>query len=237
MHQHSFSDYVRRYFLLFCGLFIMAFGVALSINANMGISPISCLPYVLNQTNDILTVGEFTAAMHIAFVLLQIILLRRQYAPYQLLQLGVAVILGCLIDFALVVIAFLQPVNYLEQCLLFVLSTGMVGFGMFLEIKAGVLMVAGEGLVMAIATAAKKDFGKVKISLDCSLVVISLIIGLAFANKVIGIREGTVLAAIFVGLSIKYFNKHIQFVDRFLGDSNERVRSNRKKKEHQGLLG
>ncbi|MFV0439329.1 MAG: DUF6198 family protein [Desulfopila sp.] len=111
---------------------------------------------------------------------------------------------------------FLQPSNYLEQIFLFVFSTVMIGFGMFLEVKANVLMVAGEGVVKAIATVTKKDFGKIKIISDCVLVTISLSLGLVYANKIIGIREGTVLAAIFVGLIVKYLNRHVQFIDHFL---------------------
>ncbi|MFV0435947.1 MAG: DUF6198 family protein [Desulfopila sp.] len=111
MCQEFISNYLRRYFLLIFGLFIMAFGVALSINANMGISPISCLPYALSQIDNTFTVGEFTAAMHVFFVLLQIFLLRRQYAVYQLLQLVVAVILGYLIDLSIAVLSFLVTVQ------------------------------------------------------------------------------------------------------------------------------
>jgi len=216
MYNRSISDYARRYLLLICGLVIMAVGVALSINAHMGISPISCLPYVLSQINDVMTVGQFTAAMHVFFVVLQIVLLRRGFAPYQLLQLLLGVVLGLMIDFALSVLAFLQPSNYLEQLLLLTISNLMVGFGMYLEVKAGVLMVAGEGLVKAIARVTKTEFGKIKVFLDCTLVFISLSLGLYYANMVIGVREGTVFAAVFVGMSIKYLNNHVHFFDRFL---------------------
>ena len=90
-----------------------------------------------------------------------------------------------------------------------------MAFGVALSINAnmGISPISCWPYVLSTAMV---GFGKVKISLDCCLVVISLIIGLAFADKVIG-REGAVLATIFVGLSIKYFNKHIRFVDYFLG--------------------
>lgn len=39
---------VKRYVLLCVGLTIMAFGVAFSIKAGLGTSPISSLPYVLS---------------------------------------------------------------------------------------------------------------------------------------------------------------------------------------------
>ena len=216
MQPWVFSDYLKRYFLLICGLFIIAVGVVLSIKANIGISAVSCLPYVLSRINTSFTVGQFTAAMHVCFVLIQIFLLRRNFPLHQLLQLMVGIILGYLIDFAMIVLAFLQPASYPEQVVLFVLSLFMVGFGMFLEVKAGVLMVAGEGLVKAIAVVTKSDFGKIKIFTDCGLVSLSLITGLVFTHSVIGIREGTVLAALLVGLILKFLNKYLHFVDFFL---------------------
>jgi uncharacterized membrane protein YczE len=216
MSRRSVSDYIRRYLMLICGLFIMAVGIALSIKANIGISPISCLPYVLNQVDSTFSVGQITAAMHVAFVLFQIVLLRRQFAVYQLLQLVVAVVLGLLIDLGLVMLAFLHPSTYVAQWLVFALSAITVSFGMYLEVKAGVLMVAGEGLVKAIATVTRKGFGEIKISSDCVLVAISLIVGIIYLHKVVGVREGTVLAAILVGWFIKMFDKHFRFVDQFL---------------------
>lgn len=217
------SNYIRRYFLLTCGLAIMATGVAFSILANIGISPISCLPYVLHVTNSFLSVGQYTALMHIGFVLVQIVLLRRNYELYQLLQLGVAVALGLLIDLALMVFSFLQPTHYVEQLALFAVSVILVGFGMFLEVKAEVLMVAGEGMVKAIASVTQKEFGKIKVLCDSLLVLISLIIGLVFSQKVIGIREGTILAALLVGLSIRFFNSKITFLGPFLKGSCDKA--------------
>ncbi len=214
--RNTLTDYLRRYLLLACGLVVMAFGVALSIKANIGISPISCFPYVLSQVNDIMTVGQFTAAMHIAFVALQILLLRKQYQLYQLLQLVVAVALGVLIDAAMLVLNFLHPTSYPQQFFFFLLSTVIVSLGMFLEVKAGVLMVAGEGLVKAIAQVTGRKFSQIKIIFDCTLVAISVIVALIFLHSVVGVREGTVGAAILVGLILGFFNKHIRVLDRFL---------------------
>lgn len=62
----------------------MAFGVAFSIRADLGTSPISSVPYVISLIAPV-TVGTATIAMHAVFVLLQILLLRRQFALLQLL--------------------------------------------------------------------------------------------------------------------------------------------------------
>ena len=45
----SASEMVRRWIVFCAALFVMAFGVAVAIRANLGTSPISSLPYVLSQ--------------------------------------------------------------------------------------------------------------------------------------------------------------------------------------------
>ena len=54
---------LKRYLLLLVGLSIMAFGVAFSIKASLGTSPISSVPYVLSLFTP-LTVGMATIIMH-----------------------------------------------------------------------------------------------------------------------------------------------------------------------------
>ena len=46
--NRSIKEMIIRYLILIMGLFIMAFGVALSTKADLGTSPISCFPYVLS---------------------------------------------------------------------------------------------------------------------------------------------------------------------------------------------
>lgn len=75
---------IKGWLLFVAGLFVMAFGVAFSIKANLGTSPISSLPYTLSVIMP-LTVGTATICLHIVLILLQILILRKQYEPFQLL--------------------------------------------------------------------------------------------------------------------------------------------------------
>lgn len=89
---------LKRYLLLLIGLAIMAFGVAFSIKASLGTSPISSVPYVVSLFAP-LTVGTATITMHCVFIILQILILRKNYHPIQLMQLPVAFFFGYLTDF------------------------------------------------------------------------------------------------------------------------------------------
>lgn len=118
MENHdSRKRFAARLALLLAGLAVMAFGVALSIKAGLGTSPISSLPYVTAVISG-LSVGTTTIIVNSLFVLIQIVLLRRNYEWFQLLQIGIAVVFGMMIDlFGLM----LEPVaagNYAVQWLL-----------------------------------------------------------------------------------------------------------------------
>lgn len=97
------QETVRRYGLLGLGLLITAFGIAFSIQAGLGTSPISSLPYVVSLLTP-LSVGTATICLHGVLILLQLLILRRRYDPVQLLQLPVALVFGYLTDLGVWVI-------------------------------------------------------------------------------------------------------------------------------------
>lgn len=84
---------VRRLAFLCAGLIIMAFGVAFSIKAALGTSPISSVPYVTARISG-MSVDTTTIIMNFIFVLIQIGILRKQYQWFQLLQFPAAVLVG-----------------------------------------------------------------------------------------------------------------------------------------------
>ncbi len=206
MNKKEEIKQVRRYLFLIAGLFIMAFGVAFSIKAGLGTSPISSVPYVLSEATP-LTVGNITILMHCVFVLLQILILRRKYQPVQLLQLAVAVIFGYMTDFAVWVLTSLQCSGYAMQWVFCVIGIALVATGVSFEVTAHVVTLAGEGLVLAICQVVPVKFGTMKVAFDVSLVVIACILSFVFLHGLYGVREGTVMAAIFVGTISRQINK------------------------------
>lgn len=206
----------KRYLLLLAGLSIMAFGVAFSIKASLGTSPISSVPYVVSLFAP-LTVGTATIVMHCVFILLQILILRRNYHPIQLMQLPVAIIFGYLTDFAVWAIQGIGVSSYLNQWVYCIIGILLVGTGVSFEVTAGVVTVAGEGFVLAVCKAFPVKFANMKISFDVTLVLISCILSLVFLGGLYGVREGTIAAALCVGLTAKQMNKILgKFADRYL---------------------
>lgn len=197
---------IRRYLLLLVGLAIMAFGVAFSIKASLGTSPISSVPYVVSLFAP-LTVGTATIIMHCVFILLQILILRKKYHPIQLMQLPVAFFFGYLTDFGVWAVQGITCDYYLQQWLVCLIGIFLVAVGVSLEVKAGVVVLAGEGVVLAICKVLPVKFGYMKVGFDVTLVAIACVLSFVFTGRLQGVREGTVAAALLVGLIAKQLGK------------------------------
>jgi len=184
----------------------MSLGVAFSIKANLGTSPISSVPYVVSLIFPI-TVGMVTIIMHCVFILLQIIILRKNYEFIQLMQLPVALIFGFMTDFSVWLINGITYSSYLTQWLLCIIGIILVAIGVSMEVTANVVTLAGEGLVLAICKVTPIKFGNMKVCFDVTLVVIAILIGILMKGELLGVREGTIAAALFVGLLSKQICK------------------------------
>ena len=199
-------NYVQRYVVLLIGLTIMAFGVAFSIKADLGTSPISSVPYAVSEFTP-LTVGTATIVMHCVFICIQILLLRRKYQPIQLMQLPVAFFFGYLTDFGMWAVQGITCTSYWQQWIICLIGIFLVALGVSLEVKANVVVLAGEGVVLAVCKIFPVKFGTMKVAFDVTLVVIACLLSLIFLGRIQGVREGTVAAAILVGLTAKQLGK------------------------------
>lgn len=204
--QHSFDHLAKRIIFLCLGLTIMAFGVAFSIKAALGTSPISSVPYVTSTISG-LSVGTTTIIMNFMFVLIQIAILRKKYDWFQLLQFPAAIVFGTMIDVAEYLLKPVEFSNYLEQWLLCVVGVFLVALGVSVEVMANLVTTAGEGIVLAICQVAPVKFSNMKVAFDVTLVCISIALSFIFLGHLDGVHEGTIAAAVFVGLITKQTNK------------------------------
>jgi len=205
------------------GLFIMAVGVVLSVKADLGVSPISCVPYVYSLTFP-LTLGQTTIILNVLLIFLQMLLLRKRYRMFQLVQFPVVFLFGYFIDLIMKYSDWMVPATYAEQAALCLLSCVVLGIGVFFEIKAALTYLPGEGLAMALTQTFGVEFSKTKIGTDSSLVVLGIASSLFFLDELAGIREGTVVAAVLVGYIVRFLHTRVFLFERWL--------KVRKKKQH-----
>lgn len=187
----------KRTLIFLVGLVLNSFGVALVTKASLGTSPISSIPYVLSL-NFPASLGMFTIFFSLLLITLQIVLLRKNFRPAQLLQIPVSLLFGYLIDGAMLLQLF-SPQQYAAQLGCLLLGCVVLGAGVYLEVLADVVMLPGEAFVRAVTVCAKTEFGKTKIAFDVSMTVIAGVLSFVFAARLDGVGIGTIIAAAAVG--------------------------------------
>ena len=140
---------LKRYLLFLVGLFINALGVSLITKASLGTSPISSIPYVLSL-NFKFTLGNFTIFFSIFLILLQILILRKNFKLENILQIPVSIAFGYFIDLTMYLFFWVDPKNYLVKVIALLVGCAILGFGVYLEVLADVVMLPGESFVRAI---------------------------------------------------------------------------------------
>lgn len=201
------SNIVVRCIIYFFGLLIMTLGVAVSVKSDLGVSPVSSIPYTMTCVWGI-EMGKATIVFHAALVLVQVILLRRKFQLKNLLQIPVGVLFGYMTTFSNHLMTFLpDPGNIYIRLGMVVISTVFVAIGLFFYVPADIIPLAGEGVMLAISKVADKAFSTVKIAFDVTMVVISLITCLILIHSLGSVGIGTVIAAVMVGMVLKLITK------------------------------
>lgn len=193
--------------MYFVGLFIMTVGIALSVKSNLGVSPVSSIPYTMTCVWGI-EMGKATIIFHAALVLIQILILRKRFRPINLLQVVVGIVFGYFTTFCNYLATYLPSTdNMLMRIVLMLVSTVFIAVGIFLYLPANLIPLAGEGVMQAVSDVTKIEFSKVKIGFDCSMVVISVITCLICIHSLGSVGVGTVIAAFLVGFNLGRVNK------------------------------
>ena len=163
---------LKRYIVFLIGLFINSLGVSLITKADLGTSPISSIPYVLSL-NFPFTLGQFTIAFSLLLILIQLIILRRNFKAEHLLQIPVSILFGYFIDLTMVMLFFVDPQSYISSVIYLLVGCLILGFGVYTEVLANVAMLPGESFVRAVSSTWKTEFGTTKVAFDVSLTVIA----------------------------------------------------------------
>ncbi|WKY47483.1 cytidylate kinase family protein [Eubacteriaceae bacterium ES3] len=213
------QELFKRYLIFSIGIIINSFGISLITKANLGTSPISSLPFTLSLGFSP-TLGTFTLYMSIILIVLQIILLRKNFPKHYFLQIPVSILFSVFIDLSMSFLTFMNPVNFIFQFLFLVLGCLILGFGVYLEMVADVVMLPGEAFVNAVSITFKSDFGKTKVLFDTSMTICAILLSFIIFNHLEGVGIGTVLAAVMVGMVARFLKRQIQFIPNFISQKS-----------------
>lgn len=215
------KEVITRYLIFLIGLFINSFGVSFITKASLGTSPISSIPYTLSIGFKP-TLGMFTLYMSIILIIIQFILLRKKFPKEYLLQIPVSIAFSWFIDLTMELLAAMKPDTYILQMISLLTGCLILGVGVYMEMVADVVMLPGESFVKAVCVTFHTDFGRTKVVFDSSMTIIAAVIGYTMFQELKGVREGTVIAALLVGMVARFLARKLSFVEAFiLNTANE----------------
>ena len=203
------------------GLLLIALGINVSKMAGLGISPVSSIPRALELVWG-WSLGTMTIIVYCVLVLLQFVVLNKDFKLKSILGVPVAIIFGWMIDFVGIdpnafghlLANFPRPETYPVRLIYLLFSIVIIGIGVYVYLKPNLVPMPAEGLAAAISQKTGKAFGDCKTAVDVGLIAIALIIQLiflggikSFTGDTIVVREGTVAAAVLVGQVVKFIKK------------------------------
>ena len=189
------------------GLLFMAFGVAFSVNSGLGVSPVNSLPYVVSLVLGV-DMGSCVIGVFSFYVLVQILIYRRDFKWINLTQILFSTLFGYFVDFAKAVVGDFALPTYPGQLIMLAVSMVFVALGVCLYMEAGLVNMPMEGMTNAIAERiVKKPFHDVKVAVDCLAVAAAILLSFVGLGGLEGIREGTLLCALLVGKMMKPMQK------------------------------
>ena len=194
---------------IYCfALLLLAFGVAISVNSDLGVSPVNSLPYVVSRILEV-QMGTCVTAIFCFYIFLQACILRREFQPVNLLQIVFSTIFGYFVDFAKAVVGDFAAASYPGRLVMLCASIVLIALGVLMYMEVQLVPMPMEGLSASIAKKLGKPFPTMKTVVDCVVVLTGIVLCFVFFGRLDGIREGTILTAMVTGKLIALFKKPI----------------------------
>ena len=204
----SKQELTRRYLFFIAGLYVNSLGISLITKAELGTSPISSIPYTLSIGFP-LSLGMFTLFYSLLLIVIQLVILGRRFPRQFWLQLPVSLGFSLFIDLSMGSLWFLSPESYPVKLICLLVGCLVLGVGVFMEMAASVVMLPGECTIKAISSTWNKDFGKTKVAVDLTMALSAAALGCFLYGALTGVREGTLISALLVGLIARWINQHL----------------------------
>ena len=207
---------VLRLGVMALGMANIAFGIAISRATDLGLAAISSVPGVINYAAPAVSLGTATFVFNVLLVILQIVLLRRQFKWPQLLSIPFVLVFSAMIDLFVPVANAIPMGSYPARLLFCLVSCAFIAFGVWVQAKAALIMLPGDGLAWTVGTVFRMPFGKAKMATDITILATAAVLSLVLMGGLFGVREGSVVAAFLVGFLVRCLNRMFPQAARFI---------------------
>lgn len=198
-------NYMRRKIIIYLiGIFTLAIGSNLFLNAALGVAP-SCS---LALTLTFLLPGSYALYNFIVNSLILILeaFIVRKFGKTQILQFIITFIYSYLIKITSIFLTHIQPHSFLDQILLAILACIVMALGITLTIHSNLTVMPYEGFVGALAIRLRKDFGKLRVVIDVLFTLASIVISLVLLHNMNSVGLGTIIASFLTGSVVSLYD-------------------------------
>ncbi|WP_281357885.1 YczE/YyaS/YitT family protein [Sporosarcina jiandibaonis] len=201
---------MKRLFVYIIGLFVLSLGVSFSIQAGLGVSPVSSLAYAFTLTAG-LSIGITTVLANILFIICQAIIRKQINIREFLVQLIIAFLFGFFMDATLFIVQlFPAPETLIIRYIFLILSLFIVSIGLFNYFTAKLPLMPYDALTYIISEHFKLKFSRAKITSDLINVGVAGAVCLIFIQSLGSIGIGTLAAAYFIGKMLGWMMKNYE---------------------------
>lgn len=197
---------VKSVAILSLGMIIASLGISLISSSGLGTTPISSLPFVASEVTG-LTFGTTTFFFNFALIVLQLLLLRKHLSRLNWLQLPLA--------FSLYFLRLPWPMDVHVRL---IAKERLFSKSLFFNVRKRHFRVRNcfgnpfslhsfvwRSLCFGTVYRVKKTLFQHENSKRCTLVVLSCVLSYLALGYLFGVREGTILSALTVGLFVRFF--------------------------------
>ncbi len=170
-------------------------------------SPISSCPFVLYKFIPKISLGTWVLLWNVLFAILEIPVAGKNYKLYKLTQIPLAFLLGAFTDFVKYLLNPIEANQYPFRLICVFVGIAFTALGVYLSVKAKLIMNGPEAFLHSLSERAGVAFGNLKMAFDISNVVLAGVLSLILFKKLVGMREGTILAAVLTGVLVNLYAK------------------------------
>ena len=189
-------------------------GVVLMLYSGTGISAISSMTYALNQVMPEVSLGTWTYIFQGALVC-SLMIMRKKFVPQYLLSFVVGFGFGMMVDVHKYWMQFL-PMTAPFRMFYFAASYCILCTGIALSNRCKMPIIPTDLFPKEMAEITGIKFSRIKMSLDLSCVVMTVVLTVNFFGVVKGLGIGTILSAFMMGKGIsvvgEWIDKRVEFV-------------------------
>lgn len=198
-------QYTFRGIFYAIGMISLALGIILNTKSGLGVAPIVTLSYTVSKLTN-LNFSNLTLVIYTIVAIAEYILKGKDFKKYDILQIPMCIAFTRCMNFFANSIN-LAPTVFWQKILIALIACTFTGIGLALSVGMRLVPNPCDGMVQVISDKTGKNLGLVKNIFDFTFIIVSTIVSLIFAHRVIAIGIGTVIALILTGRIVYLFNR------------------------------